>query len=258
MRQGKVTACLVSALFLCAAAAAGQAHEKRMAYGVERAGQLEAIVRTIAPGSSVSWDPHLTLRTAAGATTPLDVVSFLTSRQEDGSLVGVLAYELGTEKEEVLEKIQSFQPAAAKAAATSLALARVDAAGKVVSSKRIAVDPGDPLTKVESLDVLQWRPGGWPLLRLQYRSYAVGAGSLTTVEWDALFDTQAGSFLARLPAAIVVAKKSGEKTGDFFTVHRSGANEIEIVGAATRKIVRYTCADPCVVDGPTFLERWSE
>lgn len=229
---------------------------RRMAYGKERAAQLEAITEKLVPGSQVEWDQRLKIRTASGVATPLDVIGFLTSRQSDGSSYGVLAFELGAEKEEAIAKLEKLKPVEKSALPTTLAVARFDASGRVTSLSKVEVNTGEPLTKVASIDVLEWQEGGWPVVRLRYRSYLAGVDSLTTVEWDGLFDTQKGVFLARIPSGLIVAKKSGEKTGEIFAVRRTSANEIEILGLATKKAVRYSCPDFCVVDS-SALKEWA-
>lgn len=227
-----------------------------MAYGDERASQLEAITEKLVPGAQVEWDQRLKVRTASGVATPLDVIGFLTSRQSDGSSYGVLAFELGAEKEEAIAKLEKFKPVEKIALPTTLAVARFDASGQMTSLNKVALNTGYPLAKVASIDVLKWQESGWPVVRLLYRSYLAGVDALTTVEWDALFDTQKGVFLARIPSGLIVAKKNGDKRGEIFAVRRTSANEVEILGLATKKAVRYSCPDFCVVDS-SALKEWS-
>ncbi len=228
-----------------------------MAYGNERAARLEAMTEKLVPGAQVEWEPRLKVRTASGAATSLDVIGFLTSRQSDGSSYGVLAFELGAEKEEAIAKLEKFKPVEKSALPTNLAVARFDSSGRVTSLNKVAVNTGDPLTKIAWIDVMGWQADGWPVLRLQYRSYLAGADSLVTVEWDGLFDTQKGVFLARIPSGLVVAKKDGAKAGEIFAVRRISADEIEILGAATRKVVKYSCSGLCVVDSSAFMREWT-
>ena len=44
-----------------------------------------------------------------------------------------------------------------------------------MSVNRVELKTGDPVTKIASLDVMKWQPDGWPVLRLQYRSYLMEA-----------------------------------------------------------------------------------
>ena len=259
-RRSTLTAKISLALLLSAIAEVAlcgeMAQTHRLAYGNERAARLEAITEKLLPGARVEWGSRLAVRTDSAPAAPLDIIGFQTTWKKDGSSTSVLAFELGKEKEEHIKKLERFKSTKVSTLPTTLVVARVDPSGRVTSLNRIAVDSGDPVTKIASLEVINWREGDDPVLRLLYRSYPADVDSYVVVEWDALFDTKAGAFLARIPLGILI-RKDGEETSDFFAIRRTGVDQIEILGAMTKKVIKYSCSDPCVVDSSTFMKEWA-
>ena len=101
--------------------------------------------------------------------------------------------------------------------------------------------------------------GQWlAIVRLRYTSYVPSSESLIALEWGGLLDTATASFLTRIPSGIFITEKGGREDGDILSIRRTGPDRITIVGNATKRSVEYSCSDPCVMDGPTFLAKWSK
>jgi hypothetical protein len=242
-------------------AAAGYAQEvktRREAYGAERAGQVETLLHALFPNDKVEWDPVLAIRQGSGTLMPVDLGNFVATRHEDGSTSGVTALEVGTAKARHLEKIKKFQSSDGSVFSTTMVAFRTPASGQPLEIKKVPLDPYDPLTRITWFEVKSWPAGGWPVLRLRYESYTASRDALTVLEWESLLDMATSSFLGRIPTGILTLRKGGEPMEEMFSTRRISSTEVEIVGGATKKVISYPCGDPCVVDGPTFLARWSQ
>jgi len=231
---------------------------RREALGSQRATQMETLLQSLYPGATVEWEPELAVRLGSQAPIPIDVGDFKVNSQPDGSLTIATVVEAGTAKRDYIEKVKKFQVTSPQAFTSTIVVLRTDASGKTVDLKKAVLDPNDPVTKINWFEVQKWSPTGWPVLRLAYESYTLGSDSLITIDWDSLFDAATGSFLARIPSGIEVMKKNGEQTGELLSAHRSSPTQIELTGNFTKKVIIYTCGDPCVVDGPTLLAQWAK
>lgn len=231
---------------------------RRDAYGSQRAGQAEELLRSLYPGAKVEWEPILAIRKSSGEVLPVDLGNFATVNHEDGTSEGVAGLEVGRDKLEHIKKLTNFQETEARAYTTMFVVFRTNASGHINDLKKVVLDPSDPLTKIDWFEVHSWPARGWPVLRVRYTSYLPADGSLTTIEWGGLLDTAAGSFVTRTPSGVFVKQKGGGETGDILSVHRAGPDQITIVSNATNKTIVYPCSDRCVVDGPTFLASWSK
>jgi hypothetical protein len=253
---------IISTLMIVGMAAAtalyGQAvKSRRDAYGVERAGQVEALLHALFPHARVEWDPVLAIRQGSGPAMPVDVGNFVATRGDDGSLNGVTSLELGTAKASHIDKIKKFQSSDGQAFDTTMVAFRLPPSGHPMELKKVALDPYEPLTKITWFEVKSWPSAGWPVLRLRYESYTYSADSLTAIEWDSILDMATGAFAGRIPAGILTLHKDAEREEEVLSSHRTGPGQVEILGAATKKVISYHCGDPCVVDGPTFLAQWA-
>lgn len=253
-----LTALYSIALIAASIADAQIIKSRRDAYGADRATRVETLLQALYPGAIVQWDPVLAIRDSSGALTAIDLGDLETTRRSDGSVTGVTVVEAGTAKADYIRNVTKFQPVEHQAFITKIIVFHDDSSGHVVNFKKIPVDSGDPLTKISWFDVQKWSDSGWPVLRLNYASYIPMGDALTMIQWDSLFDTATGSFLARAPAGILVTHKNGEQTGEMFSVHRTSPTQIQIIGAMTKKVIEYPCGDPCIVDGPTLLKQWSQ
>jgi hypothetical protein len=231
---------------------------RRAAYGAERAGQVETLLHALFPGAKVDWDPVLTITEGSQPPTPVDVGNFVATRHSDGSVTGVTALEVGTAKETHIQKLKAFQSSGGSTFTTTMVAFQIPPSGQPVEIKKVLVDPYEPLTRITWFEVKNWPAGGWPQLHLHYQSYTAQDGTLTAIEWYALLDMATGSFLARTPLSIEIFRKNAEPTQEILSSRRTSPTEIEIAGSATKKVATYSCGTPCVIDGPTFLARWSQ
>ncbi len=237
---------------------AQEVKSRRQAYGVERAGEVEALLHSLYPNAVVEWDPVLAIRQGSGASTPVDVGNFVTRHEPDGSVLGATMLEVGDAKRSHIEKLKSFRVSDIPTFTTTMIAFRIHRSGQPVEVKKILLDPYDPLSRVTWFEVKNWPVGGWPQLRLRYESYKISPGGVTILEWDSLLDINSGSFLARLPSGIVTYRKDGDPTQEILSLQRTSPTEVEIISGAGRKEARYPCGDPCVMDGDTFLAQWPE
>lgn len=245
-------------LFLSPNVRGQRARGRRAATGAERASQVEKVLEALYPGATVGWDPDLAVRVGAGPPIPVQLRGFTAVRQRDGTVEGVTAVEAGTAKRDYIEKLKEFQAVRTQTFGTTIVVFRMDSSGNITAMKKLGLDPVQPITQIEWFSVQSWSAEGWPVLRLDYNSYISEGGSLAMLGWDSVFNTGTGSFVSRVPAGIIVKQKNGGQTGDMFTVRRSGPTEIQIVGNVTKKVINYSCGDPCVVDGPKLVTEWSQ
>jgi hypothetical protein len=181
---------------------------RRSAFGSQRAGQAEELLKSLYPGAKVEWEPVLAIRQISGEVLPVDLGNFATVNHEDGSSEGVAALEVGRDKLEHIKKLTNFQETEARAYTTMFVVFRTNASGHVSDLRKVILDPSDRLTKIGWFEIHNWPEGSWPVLRVAYTSYFPGNGSLRTIEWDGLFDTAAGSFVARTPSGIFIKQTS--------------------------------------------------
>lgn len=236
----------------------GQAKSHREAMGEENASEVEAVLRGSFPGATVVWDPQLAVQIGSQKPTPVDMAGFKVIPQPDGSLRGVTVFELGTAKKDYLAKIEGFAPPDSQAFPTTIVVFRIDSSHNLIDLKKFNLDLADPLNRIQTLSVQAWPGTNLPVLRIGYVSYFPGTDSVTMLEWHSLFDTAAGSLTARIPAGLVITSKNNPtiKEMEIFSVSRVDAGTVKISGGYTKKAISYTCGDPCMVDGPTFLSKW--
>jgi hypothetical protein len=231
---------------------------RREAYGAERAGEVETLLHSLFPNAKVEWDPVLAIREGSAPPTPVDLGNFTATRESDGAISGVAELEVGTAKAGHIEKLKKFQPSEGRVFTTTMVAFRAAPSGQAVEIKKVALDPYDPLTRITWFEVKSWPAGGWPVLRLRYESYIPSPDAVTVLDWDSVLDMATASFLGRIPAGILTFRKDGDPLQEAFSTHRTSSTEVEILGNATKKVVNYPCGNPCVVDGRTFLARWSQ
>jgi hypothetical protein len=231
---------------------------RRDAFGSERASYAEKLLEHVYSGAKVEWDPVLAIRQHSGELVPVDLGDFSTTRRSDGTTDGIALLEIGTDKSEYIKKLKKFQRNDTQTYTSQMVVFHMDPTGRISDLKKVRIDPNDPLTKIDWFEVQNWPANGWPIVRLRYTSYVPSSESLVEVEWGGLLDMATGSFLTRIPSGVFVTEKGGREGGDILSVHRTGPDRITIVGYATKRSVEYSCSDPCVIDGPTFLAKWSK
>jgi hypothetical protein len=251
---------VISGVVFCAAIViqAQSRKGRRDAFGSERAIYAEKLLEHVYSGAKVEWDPILAIRQHSGELVPVDLGNFSTTRRSDGTTDGIALLEIGTDKSEHIKKLKKFQRSDTQTYTSQIAVFRLDPAGRISDLKKVRIDPDDPLTRIDWFEVQNWPANGWPIVRLSYTSYVVSSESLIELEWSGRLDTVTASFLTRIPSGIFVTERGGRESGDIFSVHRTSSDRITIVGNATKRSVEYACSDPCVIDGPTFLAKWSK
>ena len=236
----------------------GQAKNRREAMGEQLASQMETLFMAVVPGATVEFDPQLAVRVGSDKPIPIDLADFKAMPQNDGTLLGVAAFEVGTEKKDHLMKLASFAAVDSQVFTTTLVAFRADSSGKVTDLKKFNFDPTGPLSTIHVLDVPDWFTNKWPLVVVEYASYIPSADSFTTLAWYSLFDTATGSFRSRIPASLDIKRKDGTDIPEIFKSRRIDPNTIEIYGGYSKRSITYPCSDPCIVDGPTFLSKWPQ
>ena len=249
---------VISSFFIAPVVSSQRVKGRRAATGVERAAQVETVLKAIYPEAAFQWDPDLAIRVGSGPLTPVDLTGFTAARQSDGSVNGVTGIEVGTAKLDYIDKLKKLQSISTRNFQTTIVAFRIDSSGHISDLKKISLDPSDPITKIEWLAIQKWPVGGWPSLRLDYSSFIRETNSLGMIGWDSVLDMATGSFLARIPTAVAVIHKGGQQANDIVSVRRSSPTQIQITGNSTKKVIDYPCTDRCVVDGPTLLRDWSE
>ncbi|HKH98051.1 MAG TPA: hypothetical protein VJ999_03000 [Candidatus Sulfotelmatobacter sp.] len=237
-------------------ASAGYSQEvksRRDAFGADRADEVEALLHALFPDAKVQWDPVLAIRRGSAAPEPVDLGDFTATREADGHFQGVAMLEVGSAKTDHIEKLKKFQLSDVGKFETAIVAFRTTPSGRRLETKKLPLDPNDPLTRLSWFEVRNWPSGGWPLLRLRYASYTPSGGTLAILEWDSLFNMETGSFAGRIPTGVSVLRNGGEETLEVFSVNRTSATQIAIYDNGTGKTIDYPCSDPCVVDGRTFL-----
>ena len=232
-------------------------HGRREAFGADRAEEVEALLHALFPDARVQWDPILAIRRGSAAPEPVDLGDFTATREADGSFHGVAMLEVGSAKTDHIEKLKRFQASDVGNFETTIVAFRTAASGRGMETKKMRLDPYDPLTKVNWFEVRNWPSGAWPLLRLRYESYTRGGGTLGILEWDSLVNIESSSFAARIPSGLSVLRKNGEETLEVFSVRRTSSTQVAIYDNGTGKTIDYACSDPCVVNGRTFLGQLS-
>jgi hypothetical protein len=230
---------------------------RRDAVGPAIATLTETLLYSLFPGAKVQWDPVLTIREGSGPSEPVDLGDFTAHRLDDGSTGGVAMLEVGSAKAEHIQKLKKFQSADGAHFETTIVAFRIPPSGSGMEIKKIPLDPYDRLTKINWFEVQKWPPGGWPVLHLRYESYSTAGDSVAILEWDSLVNMATGSFAGRIPEGMSVLRKDGEETQEIFSVRRTSATQIAIYDNSTGKTIDYSCSDPCVVDGRTFLGQLS-
>jgi len=162
---------LIGISFVFVFGATGQGRKtRREAYGVERANQVEMLLRSLFPGAQVEWSPALAVRDQSGTKTSVDLGDFAITKQSDGSVNGVALLELGSAKAEHIERVKRFQAAGAPVFTTTIVVFRASPSGQIADLRKVVLDPNDPLTKIGVFGVQHWPEGGWPVLRIHYAS----------------------------------------------------------------------------------------
>lgn len=236
----------------------GQTKSRRAAMGDERAAEVETLLTTISPGATVIWDPELAIRVGSQLI-PVDMEEFKVTPQADGSLWGVAAFELGPSKKDYLSQLKKFQPVNSQSFPTTLVVFRTDSSRRTITAwKKFDLTPSGQPSRVQILHVQNWPATQWPAVSVQYTSYFPSGDTLTAIEWYSIFDANTGSFRSRMPAGLVITQKDGSSGTEIFSIRRLDSSNIEIEGEISKRAITYPCADPCVVDGTTFVGRWGQ
>jgi len=104
--------------------------------------------------------------------------------------------------------------------------------------------------------IKQWPEGKCPILRVTYESYYVAPQSFGSIMWAAQVDTNTGSVSGKLPVAIMKKVKDGSMQEDYLSVKRIDANQVEVTGGVSGKVVKYPCTQGCVINGQSLFDAW--
>jgi hypothetical protein len=225
----------------------------RNGFGEPTATIMESLLKALFPGAQFSWSPELTVQVAGNGPQLAKFSGFNIVPADDGNLNGATGLDLGDDKDDYIFKSATHHQGESRNFPLDLIVFRATQTGQILFMKKFALDPADPLAKIKSIQLPKW-----PIVRIAYESHFATQDSFTTIEWDAMFDTIAGSFVSRRPRGMFTTTKSGQEETDMFTISRTNPNQLLITDGLSKKSIPYQCADPCVVDGPTFLSKWSQ
>ncbi len=256
-RRANVLAEILVLMVVSHSAFGQTSHNHRAEFGELRATVMESIISRIHPGSRFQWDPDLRIqigRRLREVTFP----GFTLIATSDGRFEGATGIEFGNDKEEFIHDEEHLKSAAPQKFATDLVVFQTDARGTVSQLKIFPLDPSDPLTKVKLIEVKGWPLNSWPAVRIQYVSHFTMPDSFTKIEWNAVFDTNNGRFVSRLPLGITRTTKGGAEEIHPLALSRKDPNTLRISDEVAKTVSEQSCSDPCVVDGPTLLRQWAQ
>jgi hypothetical protein len=229
----------------------------REAVGNERATIVESLVVALFPGAEATWAPNIVLHRAGGEDRSVEFAGFTYRKRADGGFEGATGFEIGNDKEQYIFNASRFRTTGNACFPTAFVVFRAEQGGRVSDFRKFTLDSSDPVSQIEGLELKEWPNGRWPVLRIQYVSYYQQPGSFIAIEWQTLFDSDGGRVTERLPAGIVQSSKDGREEIHTFVAERVDSSRLHFIDSASKTTVDYSCADPCVAEGPRLLQAWT-
>lgn len=241
--------------------AAGQvARSWRDAVGEPRASVVEALCRVLFPGATIQWGQHLTLQQSGSGPVDLGLPAYWQAPIADG-WHGVTGVSVGSGKMDALKRAARFESVPAQKFGTEILAFHVQRDHRVDAFKRLTLDPQDEVaTEVIDLAVKDWPEGRWPVVELTYRTYYSEPESVGALTWNQRIDfssvSDAISLAGRFPVAILKRAKGGQQVEDYLVVKSVEGTQVELQGTISGRVVKYSCGQPCVLDGKTIFDSW--
>ena len=247
--------------FICQASrvfgqhAAGRSY--RDAFGEPRASLMESLLAIVYPNVAIKWGPTLMIELSPGKAQRVQFPGFVFKPLGNTSLIGATGIEVGDEKAKLVFQSSHFQQTSSGQFPSLLVVFLANLNGQVTSQKKMSLDPSDPLSEIKLIQVGDSAAGTWPFLTVQYVSHVTDSATATDIEWQALFDPNTGKVVRRVPSGIHMRSKDRKEALAMLKMQRVDASTVSFMDLLTKKTFTYSCADPCIVDGPTLLATWS-
>ncbi|SRR5258708_575456 len=227
----------------------------RDAFGEPRASVVESLVQALFPGARPQWGKRFSLLRPGSPPVLLDFPGYV-QRPSGTGWEGVAAVELGADKADFLTKAARLESVGPQNFTTEIVVFQADSGFKISNYKRFPLDPAEALTQIVELHIKDWPSGRWPRLSVMYHSYYAEQSVFGLLTWSAQVDANTGTVVGKIPIAISKRAKDGSEQPDYLVTNRLDAATIQIKGEMSGKSVKYSCDDPCVVNGQKLFDQW--
>lgn len=233
-----------------------QQRSDRESFGDVRANIMESLLRSVLPGSHLKWAPMLLVEDASRHFVSAQFPGLTLAVSPDGSMHGASGLELTNDKAQAIFDSAQFRSIPSRKLPTTIVVFQADANGIVTHSRKLDLDPSDPLAEIKLLQISTWPNKGWPVLQVRYVSHIAQLNSHTRIEWQSSFDANAGSLIARLPLGMVIKERGGHDRMRMFSIRRVSPTQLDITDTLAKENRQYACDDPCIVDSTRLLAEW--